>query len=94
MYVLEDSQCIGKKPATEVCNCDDLDQAKEGQWLTPWCHDQKCVTGHPYEPCKGKKNGFSLKDETYCWEGMRHTNCPTKIGSIPKILASLFEILS
>ena len=37
---------------------------------------------------------FSLGDETYCWEGKRHTSCPIKIGSIPQILALSFEIIS
>ena len=89
---LEDSKCIDKKPAAEVCNCDDLEQTKEGHWETPWCSDQKCYTRQKYEPCKGKENRFSLGDETYCWEGKRHISCPIKIGSIPKIMALLLEI--
>ena len=92
MFVLEDSKCIDKKPAADVCNCDDLEQTKEGQWETPWCSDQKCYTRQKYEPCKGKENRFSLGDETYCWEGKRHISCPIKIGSIPKIMALLLEI--
>merc|ERR1719219_943836 len=88
----------GKRGSGGECLCDSVPgwdgSAKEGgSWDGPWCFQGACYAGMSSErclanngtdcePCKGKANGHSLGDGTWCWKGRRDTQCKT---SNPKV---------
>merc|ERR1719219_1264862 len=88
----------GNRGSGGECSCDSVPgwdgSVKEGgSWDGPWCFQGACYAGmsserclanngNDCEPCKGKDNGHSLGDGTWCFNGRRDTQCKT---SNPKV---------
>ena len=64
-----------------TCDCRKNDVWKEAEWEDPWCNEGKCYTSQTYSNCVGKPNGMPLYDGSWCYDGRRYIECPTKSGN-------------
>ena len=81
MLIVYKTKCAaGVQGTGGWCDCSKAKGWIERNWREPWCSEVKCYTGQSFGDCRGKDNGHSLGDGTWCWDERRDTECPVTPG--------------